>query len=157
MQAHEEVIRSLNQILFNELVAINQYFLHSRMLQSWGYEAMAKHEYDESLDEMRHADLLTQRILLLEGLPNLQNLGNLNIGTNVPEIISCDLQLELNARLDLQAAIQCCEEKQDYVSRNLCQSILDSEEEHIDWLETQLSLIDKLGENAYLQAQLSRG
>lgn len=153
MQGNQEVIHHLNQLLLNELTAINQYFLHSRMLQSWGYAALAKHEYNESLDEMRHADQLTQRILMLQGLPNLQQLGALKIGENVPEILNCDLAMEIAGLNQLRAAISSCEQAQDYVSRELCQSILASEEEHIDWLETQLKLIDHLGCANYLQLQ----
>ena len=157
MQGNKKVIHHLNQLLLNELTAINQYFLHARMLQSWGYAALAKHEYDESLDEMRHADQLTQRILMLEGLPNLQKLGTLRIGENVPEILNCDLGMEVEGLDHLRAAISSCEQAQDYVSRELCQSILASEEKHTDWLETQLNLIEKLGEASYLQLQIGSG
>lgn len=126
------------------------------MLKNWGYLVLADKAYDESIEEMRHADILTQRILFLDGLPNLQKLGPLSVGEDVPEIIACDLALELTARTDLQAAIRCCEEHQDYVSRETCQSILSSEEEHIDWLQTQQQLIKQLGKESYLQMQVGQ-
>ena len=155
MKGNADVIKHLNKVLFNELTAINQYFLHSRMHHNWGYKELATHEHKESIDEMKHADSLIERILFLEGLPNLQTLGKLLIGENPKEAIACDLKLELTAHADLKAAIAFCESCADYVSRQLFDSILESEEEHIDWLETQLGLIDKLGEANYLQTKLS--
>jgi len=154
MKGDAKIIGHLNKVLFNELTAINQYFLHSRMYRNWGYKELAEHEYKESIDEMKHADRLIERILFLEGLPNLQALGKLLIGETPLEVIRCDLQLELIAHPDLKTAISDCEKAGDYVSRELFESILASEEEHIDWLETQLGLIEKLGENGYLQQKL---
>lgn len=155
MQGNPDVIKHLNTILGNELIAINQYFLHGRMLDNWGYTKLGKKSYDESIDEMKHADILVQRILFLDGLPNLQDLGKLLIGQNVSEIFECDLKLEQQAHKDLLAAIVFCESAQDFTSRDLLQSILKSEEEHIDWLETQLSLINDLGGELYLQTQIN--
>lgn len=154
MKGDKKVIQHLNKILGNELVAINQYFLHARMLQDWGLNKMGEHEYHESIDEMKHADMLVKRILFLEGLPNLQDLGKLMIGENVPEILDCDLKLELKAIPDLREAIAYCESVGDYGSRELCESILESEEEHVDWLETQKGLIDKVGLENFLQSQM---
>jgi bacterioferritin len=155
MQAPDQkVISHLNQILKNELTAINQYFLHSRMYKDWGLQRLADHEYEESIDEMKHADQLIERILFLEGLPNLQDLGKLYIGQNVQEMIECDLKLEMEAVPDLREAIACCESVGDYVSRQVFAHILESEEEHIDWLETQLSLIEKTGVENYIQSQM---
>ena len=151
------VITHLNAILKNELTAINQYFLHAKMLADWGLKAMADHEHGESIDEMKHADALIERILFLEGLPNLQDLGKLMIGQNVKEIIECDLQLEMDAMGPLRDAISHCEKVGDYVSRQLFRDILDSEEEHVDWLETQLGLIEKTGIENYIQAQMKEG
>jgi len=148
-----EVIRFLNIVLKNELTAINQYFLHSRMLGDWGLSELAKHEYDESLDEMRHADQLTKRILVLGGLPNLQDLGKLLIGENVQDVLNCDLKLELRSRPDLQAAIAHCEKVSDYVSRELFVRILENEEAHIDWLQTQMRLLHQMGLANYIQLQ----
>ncbi|MCG8416132.1 MAG: bacterioferritin [Pseudomonadales bacterium] len=154
MQADATVIKHLNQALANELIAINQYFLHSRMYDDWGLKKLAEKEYEESIDEMKHADQLTQRILFLEGLPNLQNLGKLLIGENTREMLECDLKLEMIACPDLKEGIAYCESVGDYVSRDLLSSILDSEEEHIDWLETQLSLIDRIGVENYQQSMM---
>jgi len=154
MQGDVGVIGHLNKALFNELIAINQYFLHARMFRHWGFKKLGEHEYQESIDEMKHADKLIERILLLEGLPNLQNLGKLKIGEGVRESLECDLALEHLAVPDLRAGIAHCESVQDYTSREILEDILQSEEEHIDWLETQLELIAKLGEPLYLQSQL---
>jgi len=152
MKGDATVVEHLNRILRNELTAINQYFLHSRMLRDWGFKTLGDHEYEESLDEMKHADALIERILFLEGLPNLQDLGKLRIAENVPEILKCDLDLELDAIPDLRAAIAYCEAHKDYVSRGLFDAILKSEETHVDWLETQLELIEKLGMQNFLQS-----
>ncbi len=154
MKGDSKVIGHLNKVLFNELTAINQYFLHSRMYRNWGYKELAEHEHKESIDEMKHADRLIERILFLEGLPNLQTLGKLLIGETPHEAIKCDLKLEQIAHPDLKAAIAHCEKNGDYVSRQLFDDILKSEEEHIDWLETQLGLIKQLGEAGYLQQKL---
>ncbi|MCG8691353.1 MAG: bacterioferritin [Minwuiales bacterium] len=155
MKGDKDVIKHLNKVLKNELTAINQYFLHSRMLKDWGMEKLGDHEYEESVDEMKHADKLIQRVLFLEGLPNLQNLGKLMIGENVQELLECDLKLEHAAIPDLRDAIAHCEKVQDYVSRELFSDILASEEEHVDWLETNLALIGKMGLENYIQSQTS--
>ena len=154
MKGDAKVIEYLNEVLTNELTAINQYFLHSRMFKDWGLEKLAEHEYEESVDEMKHADSLIQRILFLEGLPNLQNLHRLRIGENVKEMLSSDLSLEMEALPVLKEAANHCENLGDFVSRDLFTSILDSEEEHVDWLETQLSLIEKVGLENYMQSQM---
>lgn len=154
MRGDEKVIQYLNEALGNELVAINQYFLHAKMYKDWGLDALAKKEYDESIDEMNHADWLIERILFLEGMPNLQDLGKLLIGENTKEMLESDLKLEGQALPTLRDGIQYCESVRDYVSRDLLQKILDSEEEHIDWLETQLGLIKKVGLENYLQKQM---
>ena len=157
MKGDAKVIEHLNKVLKNELTAINQYFLHSRMLKDWGLHRLGDHEYDESIDEMRHADTLIERILFLEGLPNLQSLNALRIGQNVPEMLKADLELEHEAIPDLREAIAYCEEVQDYVSRHIFREILSSEEEHVDWLETQLALIEKVGLENYQQSQMTTG
>ncbi|MFM7483433.1 MAG: bacterioferritin [Burkholderiaceae bacterium] len=154
MKGDPNVIKLLNDQLTNELTAINQYFLHSRMYRHWGFEKLGKKEYDESIGEMKHADKLIERVLMLDGLPNLQALHKLMIGETVPEILNCDLQLEHVSQKTLKEGISVCEQARDYVSRELLEAILDDTEEHIDWLETQLELIEQVGLQNYLQSQM---
>ena len=155
MKSDVGILKHLNQALANELIAINQYFLHSRMYKDWGLDRLAAKEHEESIDEMKHADRLIERILFLEGLPNLQKLGSLLIGENTQEMLECDLKLEMMVCPDLKAGIAACESVSDFVSRDLLSAILDSEEDHIDWLETQLSLIAKVGLENYQQSMIS--
>lgn len=154
MQGDKKVIEYLNKALENELTAVNQYFLHARMYKNWGFHKLNEKEYHESIDEMKHADKLIERILFLEGLPNLQSLGKLLIGEHPKEMLECDLKLEKMAVPLLREAVAYSESVGDYVSRELLQDILESEEEHVDWLETQLSLIEQIGIQNYLQSQL---
>ena len=154
MQGDQKVIAYLNAQLKLELTAINQYFLHYRMLKHWGFERLAKKEYEESIDEMKHADRLMERILMLDGLPNLQDLGKLMIGENVVELLRCDLQLESAAQQTVRDGITYCESVRDYVSRDLLEDILADTEAHIDHLETQLGLVDAVGLQNYLQSQM---
>jgi bacterioferritin len=154
MKGDRKVIEFLNRVLRNELVAINQYFLHSRMFKDWGLDGLGDYEFQESVDEMKHADQLIERTLFLEGLPNLQDIGKLRIGEHTREMLECDLALEMEAIPDLREAIEYCETCKDYVSRDLFDSILGSEEEHVDWLETQLDLIAKVGIENYQQSQM---
>lgn len=154
MKGDAKVIEFLNKALYNELTAINQYFLHAKMLKNWGLKELAEHEYKESIDEMKHADKLSERILFLDGLPNFQALGKLRIGENPREVLICDLALEMEGLPLLRDAIRYCESVGDFVSRKLFADILDSEEEHIDWIETQLSLIERVGEQNYLLTKI---
>ena len=157
MKAEAGIISQLNIILKNELTAINQYFLHSRMIKDWGFERLAAKIYEESIGEMKHADLIIERVLLLDGLPNLQALGKLKIGEDIGEIFTADLSLEMTNQSCLKVAIQHCEEKRDYVTREIFQQILNDTEEHIDWIETQQSRIEKVGIQNFLQEEMYQG
>ena len=157
MKGDATIIRHLNVALKNELTSINQYFVHARMFGNWGLKRLEQHEREESIDEMKHADRLIQRILFLEGLPNLQDLGTLLIGEDVKERPECDLKLEIAARADFKTAIADCEKAADYVSREIFERILEPEEEHIDFLETQLDLIRRVGLENYCQSQMGEG
>jgi len=154
VQGNPQIIAELNKLLKNELTAINQYFLHARMMEHWGFERLGKKIYEESIGEMKHADRLIKRILFLDGLPNLQDLGRLGIGETVAECLQADLQLETAARTDVVAAIAKCEAAQDFVSREIAVHILEDAEDHIDFLETEIGLIEKVGEQNYLQSQM---
>jgi bacterioferritin len=154
MKGDAKVLKYLNGQLKMELTAINQYFLHYRMLKNWGYERMAKHEHDESIEEMKHADRLMDRILMLDGLPNLQDLGKLLVGENAIESMRCDLKLEASGQAHLKEAVAHCESVRDYVTRELFEDILEDTEHHIDYLETQLALVEQVGEQNYLQSQM---
>ena len=154
MKSDPQVIAHLQAQLKNELTAINQYFLHYRLYKHWGLDKLAKKEYEESIGEMKHADKLMDRIFMLDGLPNLQDLGKLMIGEDVPEVLACDLKMELGAQATIKDGIQYCETARDYVSRDLLQGILDDTEEHIDFLETQIELVGKVGLQNYLQSQM---
>jgi bacterioferritin len=157
MQGNPQIIAELNKLLKNELTAINQYFLHARMMEHWGFERLGKKIYQESIGEMKHADRLIKRILFLDGLPNLQDLGRLGIGETVGECLNADLQLETAARTDVVAAVAKCEDAQDFVSREIIVHILEDAEEHIDFLETEIGLMEKVGEQNYLQSQIGEG
>src|SRR5512140_85037 len=154
MQGDRQIIQILNRQLTRELTAVNQYFLHARMYQQWGFGKLGEHEYHESVEEMKHADQLVKRILMLEGLPNLQDLGKLHIGENVREMLGSDLELERGSQATLKEGIAACETAKDYVSRGILEDILDDTEDHVDWIETQLELVDKVGEQNYLQSQM---
>lgn len=154
MQGDPQVIQHLQAQLRNELTATNQYFLHYRILKHWGFDKLAKKEYEESIGEMKHAERLMERILVLDGLPNLQDLGKLLVGENVPEILDCDLRSERGAQATVKDGIAYCESVRDYVSREILEGILEDTEEHVDFLETQLDLLAKVGLQNYLQSQM---
>ncbi len=153
MKGSKEVVKYLNQVLKMELTAINQYFLHAKMADNWEYSDFASKSREESIDEMKHADALIDRVLMLEGLPNLQDLGKLYIGEDLPEMLACDLRLEMEAIPLLRDAVECCEKERDFVSRDLFTKILDEEEDHVDWIEAQLEQINQMGVQNYLQSQ----
>ena len=154
MKGNKEVIKHFNAVLTNELTAINQYFLHSRMFKDWGYNKLGEKEHEESIDEMKHADKIIERVLFLDGIPNVQDMHKIMIGEEPVECLSCDLKLEEEAIPDLKKAIEHCEKVSDFVSRDIFREILDSEEEHYDWLETQLELVEKVGRENWLQSQI---
>jgi bacterioferritin len=155
MESDRSVVAMLNRQLTLELTAVNQYFLHARMYQHWGFGKLGDKEYHESIDEMKHADKLAKRILMLDGLPNFQDIGKLNIGENAPEMLQSDLMIEKGSQVTLKEGIAHCEGAGDYVSREILTEILDDTEEHIDWIETQLGLIDRVGLQNYLQSQMT--
>ena len=157
MKGDRQIIQLLNAQLTRELTAVNQYFLHARMYRQWGLKKLGEVEYHESIEEMKHADRLIERILMLEGLPNLQDLGKLRIGENVQEMLSADLEVERGSHGALKEGIAACETAREFVSREILEDILDDTEEHIDWIETQLELIAKVGVQNYLQSQMETG